>query len=63
MSPILFSIYGEYIMRNSLTEWEEGIVTDGERVNNLRYPDDRIIIAGTEEEMATILSRIETESK
>ncbi|VEN37907.1 unnamed protein product [Callosobruchus maculatus] len=62
LSATLFNIYGEAIMRNCLDEWEGGILVGGEKISNLRYADDTTIFAATEEEMATLLSRIEQES-
>lgn len=54
MSSILFDAYRERIMRNTLSEWEGGIVVGGKRVNNLCYAGDLIIVTGTEEEMTTL---------
>ena len=42
LSPCLFNVYGEYIMRNAgLEEVQAGIKTAGRNINNLRYADDR----------------------
>ena len=41
MSPCLFNLYGEYIMRNAgLEEAQAGIKIAGRNINNLRYADD-----------------------
>ena len=40
LSPCLFSLYAEYIMRNGLEETQAGIKIAGRNINNLRYADD-----------------------
>ena len=46
LSPCLFNLYAEYIMRNvGLEEAEAGIKTAGRNINNLRYTDDTILMA------------------
>ena len=50
LSPYLFNLYAEYIMRNAgLDEAQAGIKIDGKNVNNLRYADDTNIMAENEE--------------
>ena len=52
LSPCLFNLYAEYIMRNAgLDEAQAGIKTDGRNINNLRYADDTTLMAGSEEEL------------
>ena len=52
LSPRLFNLYAEYIMRNTwLEEAQAGIKISGRNVNNLRYADDTIIMAESEEEL------------
>ena len=51
LSPCLFNLYAEYIMRNTgLDEAQAGIKITGRNVNNLRYADDTILMAEREEE-------------
>ena len=50
LSPCLFNLYAEYIMRNTgLVEAQAGIKTVGRNVNNLRYADDTTLMAESEE--------------
>ena len=50
LSPCLFNLYAEYIMRNArLDEAQAGIKIMGSNVNNLRYADDTTIMAESEE--------------
>ena len=50
LSPCLFNLCAEYIMRNArLDEAQAGIKIAGRNINNLRYADDTILIAETEE--------------
>ena len=52
MSPCLFNIYAEYIMRNArLDEAQAGIKIAGRTINNLRYADDMTFMAESEEEL------------
>ena len=56
MSPCLFSLYAEYIMRNiGLEEAQTGIKISGRSINNLRYADDTTLIAETKEELKKLL--------
>ena len=51
LSPCLFNLYAEYIMRNSgLEEAQAGIKITGRNINNLRYADDTTLRAESEEE-------------
>ena len=50
LSPCLFNLYAEYIMRNAgLEETQAGIKIAGRNVNNLRYADDTTLMAESEE--------------
>ena len=61
LSPCLFNIYAEYIMRNAgLDEAQTGIKLQGE-INNLRYADDTILIAEREEELKSLLMKVKEE--
>ena len=52
LSPCLFDLYAEYIMRNAgLGEAQAGIRIAGRNISNLRYADDTILMAESEEEL------------
>ena len=52
LSPCLFNLYAEYIMRNAgLDEGQAGIKIAGRNINNLRYADDTTLMAKNEEEL------------
>ena len=52
LSPCLFNLYAEYIMRNAgLEEAQIGIKIAGRNINNLRYADDTTVMAESEEEL------------
>ena len=62
LSPCLFNLYAEYIMRNAgLEEVQAGIKIAGRNINNLRYADDITLIAESEEELKTSSSLDEGE--
>lgn len=63
LSPQLFNIYGEHIMRRALDHWQGGIAVGGQRINNLRFADDTTLIAADERELAELLHRVEEESR
>ena len=64
LSPCLFNLYAEYIMRNSgLEEAEVGIKTAGRNVNNLRYADDTTLMAESEEELRSLLMKMKEENE
>ena len=64
LSPCLFNIYAEYIMRNSgLEEAQAGIKIAGRNINNLRYADDTTLMAESEEELKSLLMRLQEKSK
>ena len=55
LSPCLFSLYAEYIMRNAgLEEAQAGIKIAGRNINNLRYADDPTLMAESEEELKSL---------
>ena len=55
MSPCLFNLYAEYIMRNAgLDEAQARIQISGRNINNLRYADDTTLIAESEEELKSL---------
>ena len=62
MSPCLFNLYTEYIMRNSgLEEAQAGIKIAGRNINNLRYADDTTLMAESEEELKSLLMKVTEE--
>ena len=63
LSPCLFNLYAEYLMRNvGLDEAQAGIKIAGRNINNLRYADDTILIAESEEELKSLLMKVKEES-
>ena len=59
LSPCLFNLYLEYIMRNAgLEEAQAGIKTAGRNINNLRYADDTTLMAETEEKLKSLLMKV-----
>ena len=64
MSPCLFILYAEYIMRNAgLEEAQAGIKIAGRHINNLRYADDTTLMAENEEELKSFLMKVKEESE
>ena len=64
MSPGLFNLNAEYIMRNSrLDEAQAGIKIAGRNINNLTYADDTILLAESEEELKSLLMKVKEESE
>ncbi|KAB0371394.1 hypothetical protein FD755_017803 [Muntiacus reevesi] len=64
LSPYLFNLYAEYIMRNAgLEEAQAGIKIDGRNINNLRYADDTTLMAESEEELKSLLMKMKEESE
>ena len=60
MSPCLFNLYVEYIMRNAgLKEAQAGIKIARRYINNLRYADDTTLTAESEEELKSLLDESE----
>ena len=64
LSPCLFNLYVEYIMRNAgLEEAHAGIKIARRNINNLRYADDTTLMAESEEELKSLLMKVEEESE
>ena len=62
LSPCLFNLHAEYIMRNSgLEEAQAGIKISGRNINNLRYADDTTLMAESEEELKSLLMKVRGE--
>ena len=58
LSPCLFNLYAEYIMRNAgLEEAQAGIKISGRNINNLRYADDTTFMPESEEELKSLLMK------
>ena len=63
LSPCLFNVYAEYIMRNAgLKETQAGIKNAGRNINNLRYADDTTLTAESEE-LKSLLMKVKEESE
>ena len=63
LSPCLFNLYEEYIMRNAgLNEAQAGIKIAGRNINNLRYSDDTTLMAESEE-LKSLLMKVKEESE
>ena len=62
MSPCLFYLYAEYIIRNAgLEEAQAGIKIAGRNINNLRYADDTTLMAESEEELKSLFMKVKEE--
>ena len=64
LSPCLFNLYAECIMRNAgLDEAQPGIKIVGRNINNLRYADDTTVMAENEEKLKNLLVKVKEESE
>ena len=64
LSPCLFNLYAEYIMRNAgLEEAQTGIKIAGRNINNLRYADDTTFMEESEEEIKSLLMKVKEKSE
>ena len=64
LSPCLFNLYAEYIIRNiGLDEAQAGIKIDGRNSNNFRYADDTTLMAESEELLTSLLMKVKEESE
>ena len=64
LSPCLFSLYVEYIMRNAgLEEAQAGIKISGRNISNLRYADDTNLMAESKEELKSLLMKVKEENE
>ena len=64
LSPCLFNLYAEYIMRNTgLEEAQAGTKISGRNINNLRYADDTTLMAESEEELKSLLMKVKEETE
>ena len=64
LSPCLFKLYAEYIMRNTgLEEAQAGIKIARRNINNFRYADDTTLMAESEEELKSLLTKVKDKSE
>ena len=64
LSPWLFNLYADYIMRNTgLDEAQAGIKIAGRNINNLRYIDDTTLMAESEQELKSLLMKVKEENE
>ena len=64
LSPCLFNLSAEYIMRNAgLDEAQAGIKITGRNITNLRYADDTTLMAESEEDLESLLMKVKEESE
>ena len=64
LSPCLFNLYAEYIIRNAgLEEAQAGIKIARRNINNLRYADDTTLMTESEEELKSLLMKVKEESE
>ena len=64
LSSCLFNFYAEYIMGNAgLEKVQAGIKIAGRNINNLRYADDTTLMAGSKEELMSLLMKVKEESE
>ena len=62
LSPCLFNLYAEYLMRNTgLEEAQAGIKIAGRNISNFRYADDTTLMSETEEELKSLFIRVRGE--
>ena len=64
LSPELFNLYVEYIMRNTgLEKAQDGIKIDRKNINNLRYTDDTTVMAESKRKLKSLLMKVKEESE
>ena len=64
LSPCLFNLHAEYLMRNAgLEEAQAGIKIARRNINKLRYADDTTLMAESEEELKSLLMKVKEESE
>ena len=64
VSPCLFNLYAKYIVRNTgLDEAKAGIKTAGRNISKLRYADDTTLMARSEEELKSLLTKVRESEK
>ena len=64
LSPCLFNLYAEYVIRNiGLDEAQAGVKIAGRNISNLRYADDTTLLAESEEELTSLLMKVKRRVK
>jgi len=63
LSPQLFNIYAERIMREALAEFQGGVSFGGQRITNLRYADDTTLVCGSKKELLELLGAVKRMSE
>ena len=61
LSPLLFNIYSEEIFSQALEDRDEGVIINGQNLNNLRYADDTILITNNPQDLQTLLDLVDKE--
>ncbi|VEN35960.1 unnamed protein product [Callosobruchus maculatus] len=62
LSPVLFNIYSEFVMRQVLDNWNGDITIGGSKISNLRFADDTTLIAASQEQLVALLNILEQHS-
>lgn len=60
LSPLLFNVYSEAIFQEALADCSEGIIINGETLNNLRFADDTVIMTDNIEDLQNLMNRVNT---
>ncbi|XP_060531555.1 uncharacterized protein LOC132705138 [Cylas formicarius] len=60
LSPLLFNVYSEHLFKEALDDTEDGLVVNGQIINNLRYADDTVLVADTAEGLQRLVDRVVT---
>ena len=64
LSPCLFHLYSEYIMRNAMLDEAQAVIKIARRnINNLRYADDTTLMAESEDELKSLLMKVKEETE
>ena len=63
LSPSLFNLYAEYIMRRALADWNRGLSVGGRNISNLRYADDTTLLATSSSDLEELLLKVKAESE
>ena len=63
LSPCLYNLHTEYIMKNTGLKAQAGIKVTGRNINNLRYAEDTTLMAEREEELKSLLMKVKEESE
>ena len=64
LSPCLFNLYAEFILQNArLNKAQAGVKTTRRNINNLRYVDDTTLMAESDEELNSLLIKVQEKSQ